>query len=116
MATGQLQAPPVFSEEGDYLSRKNDINMWQMFADLNKKKQEPAVYLTMTGRAREAIWKIPTARLGDTDELDRIFRSWTPYFFKMKVQEHKEFKEFCHFKRSSGEHFADFLIKFEKLY
>ena len=29
MAAGQFKAPPIFSEEDDYLSWKNDINIWQ---------------------------------------------------------------------------------------
>ena len=38
MATGQVEAALVFSVEDDYLSPKNDVNVWQTFADLDKKK------------------------------------------------------------------------------
>ena len=39
MATGQLKAPPVFTEEDDYISWKNDIEVWEMFTDLEGKKE-----------------------------------------------------------------------------
>ena len=66
-----------------YLDVESYTNVWQMLADLDKKKQGPAVYLAMTGRAREVVSKTPAEELGD-NELDRIIRSWTPYFLKME--------------------------------
>ena len=57
MATERLKALPAFSVEDDYLSWKNDINVWQMFTNLDKNKQGSAVYLEMTGRPREAVTK-----------------------------------------------------------
>ena len=117
MATGQLKAPPVFSEDDDYLSWKNDITVWQMFTDLDKKKQGFAVYLAMTGRAREAVREIPTRELGADDGLTKIIQKLDSLFLKDEsTRAYISFKEFHHFKRSSGEHFADFIIKFEKLY
>ena len=117
MAAGQLKAPPVFSEDDDYLSWKNDITVWQMFTDLDKKKQGPAVYLAMTGRAREAVREIPAAELGGDGGLNKIIQKLDSLFLKDEsTRAYIAFKEFHHFKRSSGEHFADFIIKFEKLY
>ena len=55
MATRQVKHPPVLSEADDYLSWKNDINTWQMFTDLSKKKEWPAMYQAMKGRATEAV-------------------------------------------------------------
>ena len=47
MATGLLKSPPVFTEQVDYMSWKDDTEVWEMFTDLDKKKQEPAVYLKL---------------------------------------------------------------------
>ena len=117
MASGQLKAPPVFVEDEDYLSWKNDIEVWEMFTDLDKKKRGPAVYLTMTGRARDAVREIPAAELGGNDGLNKIIEKLDSLFLKDEsTRAYMAFKEFHQFKRSSGEHFADFIIKFEKLY
>lgn len=37
MATGQLNPLPVFTEDDNYMSRK-DIKVWKMFTDLDDKK------------------------------------------------------------------------------
>ena len=42
---------------------KIDTSVWQRYSDLGKKMQGPAVYLTMTGRAREAVREILTTEL-----------------------------------------------------
>ena len=74
MVTRQLKVPPAFSEKDDYLSWKSDINVWQMFTDLDKKKQGPAVYLAVTGRARETVLELLAAQLGGDNGLDKIIR------------------------------------------
>ena len=55
----RLNKPPVLEYEDHYAKRKNDLDVWQLYGDLNKKKRGPAVYLTLSGRARECIstWK-----------------------------------------------------------
>ena len=52
------------------------------------KKKGPARYLVVTGRTREAVREIPAPERGGDDGLDKTFRSWIPYFLKIKVQEH----------------------------
>ena len=37
MAASQIKAPPVFNEEGDYLNWKNDLEVWKLFTDTEKK-------------------------------------------------------------------------------
>ena len=51
-SNNHLKAPTVFQEDEDYLGWKDDVEIWQMFTSLEKKKQGPAVYLSLTGRAR----------------------------------------------------------------
>ena len=61
MAGSQIKAPPVFNEEEDYLNWKNDLEVWKLFTDTEKRKMSPAVYLTLTGRAREAVRDLKTS-------------------------------------------------------
>ena len=60
----KLKAPPVFNEEDDYLAWKNDVEVWRMYTDLDKKKIGPAVYLSLTNRAREAVRCIEASCVG----------------------------------------------------
>ena len=72
MASNKLMAPPVFNEEEDYMAWKNDIEVWQMYTDLDRKKQGPAVYLSLTDRAREVVRSIKPAELAENDGLKKI--------------------------------------------
>ena len=38
MAVSQIKAPPVFNEEEDYLNWKNDLEVWKLFTDTEKKR------------------------------------------------------------------------------
>ena len=115
--TNQLKAPPVFSEEDDYVSWKNDVEIWQMFTELAKKKQGPAVYLSLTGRAREAVRGIPSNEIGSDDGLTIILAKLDAIYLKDEsTRAYIAFKEFYDYRRGSGEKFTDFIIQFEKLY
>ena len=88
-----------------------------MFTDLNKKKQGPTAYLTMTRRAREAVRDISTAELRGDNGLDKNIQKLHYLFLKYDSSKaYISFKEFHHFTRSSEGHFADLILKFEKLY
>ena len=65
MAAGQFKAPPIFSEEDDYLS-------WQSLLTWIKNKQGPATYLAMTGRTKKAVWEITAPKIGGGDGLGKI--------------------------------------------
>lgn len=85
--------------------------MWQMFTDLDQKKQGSVVYLARTGRAREA-YEFQQQILVLMVDFIRFFRSWIPYLLKMSARAYISFKEFHQFEKSSGKTFVDF-IKFE---
>ena len=53
---------------------KNDINMWQMFPDLDKKKQETAMYQAMTRTTRKANSEMQAEDLGEDDELNKVIQ------------------------------------------
>ena len=80
MAGKSIKAPPVFAEDDDYLSWKNDLAVWEMFTDYAAEKRGPAVYLVLSGKARDAVREIPAANLAVaggvkviTDKLDGIY-------------------------------------------
>ena len=80
-----------------------------MFTKLPKKKQEPAVYLSLTGRAREAV--------GADDGLTKVMTKLDSIYLQDKsTRAFIAFKEFYDYRRSSGDKYADFIIQFEKFY
>ena len=60
----KLKAPPQFNPEEDTYERwKEDIAIWEMFSDLDKPKQAQAIYLSLTGKAKEAVRDVKASDL-----------------------------------------------------
>ena len=49
--TSSFKKPPEFNPNGgdSYANWKSDIEIWQLFTKEDKKRQGPAVYLTLQG-------------------------------------------------------------------
>ena len=73
------KAPPTLGDSTVYENWKKDIKIWQGFTDLPKKKQRPAIYLTLSGKAREAVLELDIEKLNDSGvdnvlkHLDKLF-------------------------------------------
>ena len=50
MTASQIEVPPVFNEEEDYLDWKNDLEVWKLFTHTEKKNMGPVVYLILTSQ------------------------------------------------------------------
>ena len=99
MAASQIKAPPVFNEEEDYLNWKNDLEVWKLFTD-TKKEMGPAVYLMLTGHAREAVRDLKPADIGKGTGLDEIIVKLDAVYLKDEnICAYVAFKEFYEFKR-----------------
>ena len=53
-----IKAPPSLSKCISYEAWLKEIEIWQAFTDLAKAKQGPAIFLTLEGRAREAVLEL----------------------------------------------------------
>ena len=117
MAASHMKALPVLRDEDDYLNWKNDLEVWRLFTDADKKKMGLAVYLTLTGRARETVRELKPSDLAKDDGLDIIVKKLDAVYLKDEnTRAYIAFKEFYEFKRASGEHFTEFIVKYEHLY
>ena len=88
-----------------------------MRADNAVERQGPAVYLSLTGRAREVVREISTEDIGAANGLTTILAKLDEVYLKdQSTQAFLAFKEFVHYARESGDTFTDFIIQFEKLY
>ncbi len=50
-----IKAPPALKEDVPYENWKKEINIWQLFTTLEKKKQGLAIFLSLEGKAREGV-------------------------------------------------------------
>ena len=71
-----IKSPPIFNpdKDDDYCAWKNDVEVWQAFAKEKPRQQGPAVYLSLKGRAREAVRGISINNLKKDDGVGEIIR------------------------------------------
>lgn len=112
-----LKTPPVLVDETTYAEWKNDVQIWQLFTDLAKKKQGPAVYLSLTGHARECVRDLTPAVIGGDDGVQAITDKLDTLFLQDEnTLAYIAFKEFYDYKRPSGVNITDFLVRFEYIH
>ena len=75
MAASQLkiQQPPMLSKEITYANWKEEIEIWKDFIDLADEKKGPAVFLSLTGQARDAVRQnVPNDKLKGKDGVKNV--------------------------------------------
>ena len=109
--------PPVFLDEKDYDTWKNEIEIWRLMTDLSKKKQALAVTLTLSGKARETAIQVPAASLNADDGMDVLISELDKCFLQeVKDSAYQAYKNFDTFVRSDTQSCNDYIIEFEHKY
>ena len=114
-----IKPPPIFNpdEDDDYCAWKNDVEVWQAFTKEEAKRQGPAVYLSLKGRAREAVRGISINDLKKDDGVDEIIRILDEIFQSDETtRAYHAFKEYVEYRRSSDQTFSSFVVEYEKRY
>ena len=94
MAINNLKAPPVLVDEDSYQEWKNDLAIWQLYTDLENKRQGPAVYLGLSGRACECVRALKPEEIGAANGVKKITNKLDTLFEKDKnTQTYLSFKE-----------------------
>ena len=111
MAASNMKTPPALESEEQYLEWVNDLKIWQLLTDLPKAKQGPAVYLSLTGRARECVQDITPEQLSADDGVTTITTKLDAIFKKdQNTRAYLAFKEFYDYRRSAGIPITKFLL------
>ena len=114
-----IKQPPIFdpNEDDDYTEWKSDIEIWQLFTDIRDIKQGPAVYLTLRGRARDAVRGLTAGEIGAADGVANITAKLDEAFeTDPSTRAYCAFKEFVEYRRAKGETFSQFIVEFESKY
>ena len=111
-----LKTPPILVDEAGYMEWKDDLKIWELYTDLDKKKRSPAVYLPLSGHARNCVRDLTPGQIGTDTGLKAIVDKLDKTFLKDKdTQTFITFETFYSYRRSSGENITDFLVHFEYL-
>ena len=109
--------PPVFSEDISWLDYKKELKIWQALTDLPAKKQGPSLYLSLTGKAREAALELDIAVISKDDGLEKILERLDKLYLQDTNQSaYLAYQEFENFKRPLEMRMREYLNNFEKLY
>ena len=82
-----------------------------------KLKRGPTVYLSLAGKARDAVTDIDVEAIGKDDGVDIIIKKLDEVFLKDKnTLAYMAFKTFYNFRRTAGMSMQEFIVDFERYY
>ena len=118
MATSKnFKIPPALDPDTSYESWKNEIAIWKLVCELDKKKQALAVTLSLSGKARQKALEIPVADLNKDDGIDTLITALDQIFLQDKVDlAYSTYSKFDTFKKSASISMSDYIIEYERLY
>ena len=114
-----MKNPPVFNPEvdDDYSSWKRDIGIWKLFTDSKPEKIGPAVYLSLQGKAREAVRALQADKIGAANGYENVMAELDKVFLKDETTKmFYALKDFFEFRREAGMDFTAFIVEYEKRY
>ena len=91
-----IKCPPVLcpEEDDDYRTRTSDVEEWQLYTKEDKCRQSPAVYLSLKGKARDAVRGMSKDDLKKDNGFDLILAELENVFEADNVT-----RAYCAFKR-----------------
>ena len=112
-----LKTPPAWSDDGNYDDWKKELEMWEEVTELAPEKRGPALYLSLTGNAKEAVRNMTVAQLRVAGGVKLITDKLGPVLdLNPNTKVFLAFKTFYDYRRASGTTITDFLIRYEYLY
>ena len=111
--------PPVFSpeENDDYVSWKNDIEVWKLLTETKPEKLGLSVYLALKGQAREIVRNLKPADIATAEGYEEVMKELDQVYLKDNTtQAFCAFKEFYEYKRTAGQNFSEFIVDYDQRY
>ena len=114
----KLQTPPLLTKDITYANWKEGIEIWKDFTELADEKKGPAVFLSLTGQAREAVRQEVTAdKLKEKEGLKNLFACLDKIYLKDSTcLAYEAYEDFEKFVKPPEMKISDYVIKFEQLY
>ena len=93
-----LDHPSRLNENSVHEQWKKEIAIWQAFIDLNAEKQGPVIFLTLSGKAREAVLELDVSKLTDKDGVKNVISKLDTLYLENKTQSaYAAYENFKHF-------------------
>ena len=117
MASNNYKAPPALSKCTTYDTWLKEIKIWQKFTDLPTSKQGPAIFLTLEGRAREAVLELEVDNIGSDGGVANIIEKLNTLYLRDKAQSaYEAYDTFEKFRRPAYMSISEYINEFERLH
>ena len=109
--------PPSLDKDKDYALWKNEVAMWQLVTDLEKKKRGLALALTLQGKPREVALEMDAAKLNAENGVEVLMTELDKVFEKDKMdQAYSAYTAFDKYQREGSMNMSAYIIEFEQRY
>ena len=94
---------------------KKEVALWETFTDLSAEKRAPAICLSLTRRARDAVLELDITKLNSVIGVKELIAKLDTLLLKDTEQRiYGAYDDFEKFKRNSDMNINDYIIEFEK--
>ena len=106
--------PPEMRDGLTYDDWKKEMKIWCSFTEIEKKRQGPAVFLTLKGKARETVLaEVEAEKLQTDDGLSNIIKALDNLYKRSDSESaFTAFENFIKFRRPSSMSIQDYIIEF----
>lgn len=113
-----FKSPPILREGLSYEDWTKELAIWKSFTDLSAERQGPAVFLTLTGKAREAVLaSVTPTKLASKEGVQELTNTLDKLFLRDEIQnQYAAFDRFISFRREPNVPIRDFLIEYDLRY
>ena len=119
MSSGpSYRQPPAMRDDLPYAEWKKELNIWSDFTDLDEKRQGGALFLTLTGKAREAVLAGVTRDKIKSDKgITEIVTCLDELYLKDENQcAFTAYDDFTSYRRSHNMSIHDYIVEFNLKY
>ena len=114
MASKFLAPPPL--KTGHYDSWKKEMSVWEMATSLAFSRRAPTVFLSLEGKAREAVLEMDVTTLNADDGMEKLYQKLDTLFLEDSNQSaFSAYEAFEQYQRTSEMSINDYLVCFDRL-
>ena len=108
--------PPLALLKDKYSTWKKEMKIWELMTSLDKTKRALMVFLSLEGKAREAVLELDTAVLYSEDGMKKLYEKLDTLFLEdINQSAFQAYKTFKNYQRPPGSSLEYFLIEFGRL-
>ena len=112
-----IKNPPALTDDVDYDNWTDDLEIWELYTSLEKKKRGPALFLTLQGKAKTCVRQLTKDEISSDKGVKLIKEKLDSIFQQDKdTRTFHCFKEFYQYRRPAGVGMTEFVIHYENLY